>query len=83
MRWGTINATLQTLIAAEAFEDGLPVAGVVLNNPAPRPADASLSTNRAELAARCGPPVLAEVAFGSERFDAAVDWFQLAREPRA
>ena len=75
---GTINATLQTLITAAAFRDGLTIAGVVLNNPAPPSADdASLATNRAELAARCGPPLLAEVAFGSERFDAEVDWYNV------
>ena len=76
---GTINATLQTLIAAEAFEDGLPVAGVVLNNPAPpSAADPSTATNRREISARCGPPLLAEVAFGSQQFDREVDWFELA-----
>ena len=77
---GTINATLQTLITASVFREGLTVAGVVLNNPR-RPAveDLSLATNRAELAARCVPPLLAELAFGSERFDPPVDWFQLGR----
>lgn len=76
---GTINATLQTLIAAEAFGDGLPVAGVVLNNVVPpSAADPSASSNRREISARCGPPVLAEVAFGAERFDAEVDWLALA-----
>lgn len=76
---GTINQTLQTLIAAATFRDGLDVAGVVLNNPAAPSDDASRSTNRAELAARCTVPILAEVAWQTERFDAEVDWFQLAR----
>jgi dethiobiotin synthetase len=59
---------------------GLPVAGVVLNHPAPPPTDdASLATNRAELAARCVPPILAEVFWNAEGFDAPVDWFALAR----
>ena len=34
---GTINATLQTLIVADTFRDGLPVAGIVLNSPQPAP----------------------------------------------
>jgi dethiobiotin synthetase len=77
---GTINATLQTLISAAAYRDGLHVAGVVLNHPAP-PAtdDASLATNRAELAARCTAPLLAGVGFAAREFDCAVDWPALAR----
>jgi len=75
---GTINATLQTLITAATFRDGLEIAGVVLNNIAPPACDASLASNRQELAARCVPPILAEVAWGTDRFDAEVDWFELA-----
>lgn len=73
---GTINQTLQTLITAAAFGDGgLPVAGVVLNQPAaPAVDDLSLATNREELARRCIPPVLCEVPFGSDRFDRDIDW---------
>jgi dethiobiotin synthetase len=77
---GTINATLQTLIAAAAFREGLPVAGVVLNHPSPSSAaDPSQASNREELARRCRPPLLAEVAFGAAGLDAGVDWFGLAR----
>ena len=76
---GTINQTLQTLITAAAW-GGLPVAGVVLNHPAPPAADdVSLATNREELAARCVSPILAEVFWNAEGFDAPVDWFALAR----
>ena len=77
---GTINATLQTLITAAVFREGLATAGVVLGHPTP-PAtgDVSLATNREELAARCTVPLLAEVAHGSGQFDAEVDWFALAR----
>lgn len=97
---GTINATLQTLVAAgcgikarsasEGVFSGprlrfglqspvLRVAGVVLNNPSPPSADdLSLATNLAELAARCVPPVLAEVAYEANRFDTVVDWFGLS-----
>jgi dethiobiotin synthetase len=74
---GTINATLQTLIAAESFRDGLPVAGVVLNSPASAVDDPSTESNRDELARRCQSPLLAEVAYG-RGFDQEVDWWTLA-----
>ncbi len=81
-RLGTINATLQTLIAAAAFDEGLTIAGVVLNHPEARPEDASLATNRAELEARCRAPVVAEVDFGVQQFDCPVDWLKLAHVRR-
>ncbi len=76
---GTINQTLQTLIAAATFRDGLEVAGIVLNHPVPPGDDPSIATNRQELAARCVPPVLAEVAWNAAEFDAPVDWPALVR----
>jgi len=75
---GTINQTLQTLIAAATFREGLSIAGIVLNNPSPPGDDPSTATNRRELSLRCVPPILAEVAWQSDRFDAEVDWFALA-----
>ncbi len=74
---GTINQTLQTLITAATFREGIPIAGVVLNNPAEPGDDPSRATNRRELAARCVPPVLAEVAWNAHRFDRPVDWAAL------
>jgi dethiobiotin synthetase len=76
---GAINHTLQTLITAATFRDGLPIAGVVLNNPFPPSHDASLSTNRQELAARCVPPILAEVGWQASRLETNIDWLALAR----
>jgi dethiobiotin synthetase len=77
---GTINQTLQTLITASVFREGLPIAGVVLNHPAIPPADdVSLAQNRRELAVRCVPPLLAEVAWAAEQTDVPVNWFSLAR----
>ncbi|MEN6366817.1 MAG: dethiobiotin synthase [Thermoguttaceae bacterium] len=77
---GTINQTVQTLIAAGTFGRGLPVAGIVLNQPSPPKADdVSLATNRQELAVRSRVPILAELRWRSDRFDMAVDWFALAR----
>jgi dethiobiotin synthetase len=74
---GTINATLQTLIAAESFRDGLPVAGVVLNWPTAMSNDPSTASNRDELERRLKVPLLAEVTYG-HGFDLVVDWSKLA-----
>ncbi|MBN2292665.1 MAG: dethiobiotin synthase [Pirellulales bacterium] len=87
---GMINQTLQTVMAAECFGDfksgdNLSVAGVVINTPLPvsdndsESADISRGSNRQELSRHCGPPILAEVGWQSENFDADVDWFALAR----
>ncbi|HJQ82328.1 MAG TPA: dethiobiotin synthase [Lacipirellulaceae bacterium] len=86
---GTINATLQTLITADAYgragstEQGagskrsgaLIVRGVVLNSPAAA-TDASAASNADELTRRCGVPLLATVEHGG-RFDRDVDWMAL------
>jgi dethiobiotin synthetase len=76
---GTINATLQTLIAANSFRESLRVAGVVLNSPFLRADDPSTASNRDELVRRCKVPLLAEVEHGGE-FDQLVDWWKLAGE---
>ncbi len=74
---GTINATLQTLIAASAHRGGLRVAGVVLNHPKPpSPDDISLASNREELAARCSAPLLAVVEYGAQGLDCQVECWQ-------
>ncbi len=78
-RLGTINHTLQTLIAAAAFGDGLPVAGIVLNQPQPASDDPSTVGNRRELARHCECPILAEVGWGESRFGDDVDWLGLSR----
>ncbi len=78
---GVINQTLQTLITAATFRDGLEIAGVVLNHPRPpSPDDASIATNRAELQRLCVPPILAELAWQAEDLDRPVPWRELARE---
>lgn len=75
---GTINQTLQTLIAAAAWGDGLPVAGIVLSNPQAPGDDFSVETNRRELVARAVPPLLTEALYGSSSFDGEVNWFELS-----
>ena len=74
---GAINHTLQTLIAASTYGDGLDVAGIILNQPRPLPDDASLTSNRDELARLCAPPVLASLAFGAKSFAEKIDWPEL------
>jgi dethiobiotin synthetase len=77
---GVINQTLQTLITAATFRDGLDVAGIVLNHiVVPQSSDdVSLSSNRRELEQRCVPPVVAELHWGADQFDVEVDWYGLA-----
>jgi len=79
-RLGTINQTLQTLITAASFRDGLDVAGIVVNQPEPPTDDASLTTNAAEIAARAGCPLLAQVAWQQQEFLEPVDWYALAAD---
>ena len=77
-RLGTINQTLQTLITAATFRDGLDVAGVVLNRLDEGTDDVSGATNAAELRDRCVPPLLAHVALAATEIDPSVDWLALA-----
>ena len=78
-RLGTINATLQTLITAATFREGLSVAGVVLNDISPGADDASTTSNRSELAKHGVPPVLAHVGWNEESLGHQIDWMSLAR----
>jgi dethiobiotin synthetase len=75
---GAINQTLQTLIAADAFRGGLPVAGIVLNHPRSGADDPSIASNRQQLIVHCRQPLLAEVAWQAGQFDREVDWLALA-----
>jgi dethiobiotin synthetase len=74
---GTINATLQTLVVADTFREGLSIAGIVLNSPQILADDSSTDSNADELRRRCVPPLLAEVDHGGA-LDADVDWWALA-----
>ncbi len=80
---GVINQTLQSLIVAATFRDGLPIAGIVLNRPGLAASDASIDSNRDELGRRAIPPVLAEVGYCADAFDQPVDWFTLAQETQS
>jgi dethiobiotin synthetase len=75
---GTINATLQTLIVADTFRTGLPIAGIVLNSPRTIADDPSTDSNADELARHCVPPLLANVAHNGP-LEANADWWSLAK----
>lgn len=78
---GAINQTMQTLIAAEHFGDGLNVAGVVLNDvlDGAHIEDPSVSSNRQQIADRASVPVLCHVAHNANNFEQQIDWFGIAQ----
>ena len=78
---GVINQTLQALITATTFRDGIHVAGIILND-ALRPeldVDPSVESNLAQLERHCVPPVLSHLTWNAERFNPDVDWWEIAR----
>jgi dethiobiotin synthetase len=77
-RIGTINQTLQTLLAAQAYD--LEVAGIVLSDllPSDLP-DPSVLSNPVELASRASAPLLARLGHDATTLDTIVDWPALAR----
>lgn len=80
-RIGVINQTLQTLIAAATFRDGLDVAAIVLNTPRSSDVsqdDPSRESNATELRVHCVPPLVACVALSELHFAPKVDWLRLA-----
>lgn len=82
-RLGVINQTLQTLITAATFRDGLRVAGVVLNDAEEPSSDESAASNHEQLERRCVPPILAHVTWQAQAIEPPVDWFSLAGGPRS
>lgn len=77
---GVINQTLQTLITAACFRGGIPVGGVVLNNPQVFEGDRSIPTNPQEIEARIQVPLLGRVDYEASQFSETIDWYQLATQ---
>ena len=75
---GVINQTLQTLITASSFRDGLEIAGIVLNDSQCFHGDASVDSNFEEIAKRAIPPVVGHVRYEADAFQEEIDWFDLA-----
>ncbi|MFV2066061.1 MAG: dethiobiotin synthase [Pirellulales bacterium] len=73
-RLGAINATRQTLLAANSLHGGLKVAGIVISDTAESRDDPSAAFNRRELETYCQVPLLTSVAYQGTRFDPVVDW---------
>ncbi len=80
---GAINQTLQTLITAACFREGLNVAGIVLNDSQIFDGDISVDSNQDEIAKRTETPILARVKYEQAELDPAIDWFALASESQA
>jgi len=76
---GCINHTLQTLVTAAAYEDGIPIAGIILNQVIPSAFDdQSLDSNPAEIERVCIPPILATVDF-EQGLSREIDWLKLVQ----
>jgi len=65
-RLGVINDTLQTVVTASVWGEGLPIAGVVLNQAHPAVGDQSLETNAEQLRTHLRVPLLGEVGYGDD-----------------
>lgn len=76
---GVINQSLQTLITAAAFDDGLHVAGIVLNHVQYLDSDLSTESNLEQIQSRTNTPVLTEVKYQASEFTKTVDWMSLAK----
>lgn len=76
---GAINQTLSALITATCFRDGIPLAGVVLNDVRMFDGDISMDSNREQIASRSVAPVLSRLRHEGESFDDVVDWMEVAK----
>lgn len=77
---GCINQTMQTLITASTFREGLDIAGIVINEVRTSDGDASVDTNVEEIAKRSMVPVLGCVKYRGTELSEKVDWFDLASQ---
>lgn len=74
---GAINQTLQTLIAASNFRDGLPVGAVVLNDVSANK-DPAADSNLEEVVTRVEGPLFSRLQHQSTELDDPIDWYELA-----
>lgn len=76
---GVIHHTLAALVVAATFRDGIPVAGVILNQTTSS-TDPSVALNADELSRHIVAPILANVAYGAEEFEQPIDWWGLGKK---
>ncbi len=76
-RLGTINQTLQTLLAVTTYRGGAPVAGVVLNDVLPRQADVSQTSNWQGLERHCPERLLTRLRHGQVALPTDRRWSDL------
>ena len=80
---GVINQSLQTMITASCFRDGMDVAGIVLNDSQSFDGDISIDSNEEEISQRSLAPVLGRVRYQAETFDREIDWWALSEMVKA
>lgn len=77
---GVINQSLSALITAACFRDGIPIAGVILNDARMFDGDVSMETNREQISSRSVSPVLTRLRYEGDEFDEQVDWMMVAQQ---
>jgi len=77
---GVINQSLSALITAACFRDGIPIAGVILNDARMFDGDVSMETNREQISSRSVSPVLTRLRYEGDEFDEEVDWMMVAQQ---
>ncbi len=77
---GVINQSLSALITAACFRDGIPIAGVILNDARMFDGDVSMETNREQISSRSVAPVLTRLRYEGDEFDEQVDWMMVAQQ---
>lgn len=78
-RIGVINQTLQTLLVAQSYRGGMPIAGVVLNDVDGAADDPSRASNFSELQRLCYVPAIMQLKHAEGRFTPQCEWFELAK----
>ena len=77
---GVINQSLSALITAACFRDGIPIAGVILNDSRMFDGDVSMETNREQISSRSVSPVLTRLRYEGDEFDEQIDWMMVAQQ---
>ena len=77
---GVINQSLSALITAACFRDGIPIAGVILNDARMFDGDVSMETNREQISNRSVSPVLTRLRYEGDEFDEEIDWMMVAQQ---